>query len=509
MTDAKKFDVDILVAGGGVAGASAGITAARSGLRTLLLETQTSLGGLATNGYVTGIAGVLEGNCKEWLDKMETEGFLFKRPHLPAIDPERGKLVLEEMLLESGARILYGMHIIDAVVEDRKIKALICHTKSGQIAVSAKIFIDATGDADVAAYAGVPCEVGSPEFKGLNMSTTLAFRLANVNMAAYGEAAREWMARETAHSPVWTRISFIAELEEKAVQNGDLPFFIFPTALIYPVPPTPLDNADICVMTTHSFHTRNLDVEDLTRQIIEQHQQIIWMEQFFKKYVPGFEKCRLTGLANLHGVRDSRRIVGEYILKDEDVACARKFKDGIARFPEFFDTHHPTSPKLGFIRHIHMEEPRAPAVCRPAECSEEMHPFGQPQGYEARVNPREYCEIPYRSLVPLNIDNLLVAGRCISAEFNAIAAVRVIATSMNTGQAASLAAAWCINNGLKPRDLDGQLVRKMMIDQGIALDREPGGHWAEVKKELKGEFVVLPGDFVGIITPEGTIKTHR
>jgi hypothetical protein len=138
-----------------------------------------------------------------------------------------------------------------------------------------------------------------------------------------------------------------------------------------------------------------------------------------------------------------------------------------------------------------------------------MHPFGQPQGYEARVNPREYCEIPYRSLVPLNIDNLLVAGRCISAEFNAIAAVRVIATSMNTGQAASLAAAWCINNGLKPRDLDGQLVRKMMIDQGIALDREPGGHWAEVKKELKGEFVVLPGDFVGIITPEGTIKTHR
>jgi hypothetical protein len=274
------------------------------------------------------------------------------------------------------------------------------------------------------------------------------------------------------------------------------------------VPGTSPDNADVCVMTTHSFDTRNTDVEDLTRQIIEQHRQIEWMEKFFRKYLPGFENCRITGLANLHGVRDSRRITGEYVLTDEDVVCARKFEDGIAKFPEFLDTHHPTSPRIGFMRHVHLAGPKPPAVCRMAQCSDEMHPFGRPGGYEARVNPLEYCEIPYRSLVPLKIDNLLVAGRCMSAEFNAIAAVRVIATSMSTGQAAAIATALCLKEGIRPRGLDGKLVRETMIKQGVPLDKAPGGHWAAVKKELKGEFVVLPGgDFVAVRTPKG-IKTH-
>jgi hypothetical protein len=507
MANSKRFDMDVVVAGGGVAGASAALTAARSGLRTLLLESQTSLGGLATNGFVTGIAGMIEGTCKEWMDRLDAEGCLLRRPHLPAIDPEMGKFVLEAMLLEAGARILYGTYVIDAVVENGNIHEVICHTKSGAIAVGARMVIDCTGDADVAAYAGVPYEVGSPEFAGLNMSTTLAFRMANVNLTKYGEATKAWMTKQAAALGIWQKMGLVAELEEEAVKNGDLPFFIFPTALMYPVPKTDENDADVCVMTTHSFHTRNTDVEDLTRQIIEQHQQIVWMERFFKKYVPGFEKCRLTGVASQHGVRDSRRIVGEYVLKDEDVACAKKFDDGIAKFPEFFDTHHPTNPQLGFMRHIHLNEPREPAVCRPAQCSGDMHPFVKPGGYEARVNPLEYCEIPYRSLVPLKVDNLLVAGRCVSAEFNAIAAVRVIAPAMSTGQAAATAASLCIEGHILPRELDGKLVRKTMIEQGVPLDEEPSGHWAEVKKELKGEYIILPGDFAGVMTAKG-IRTH-
>ncbi|MFA5308766.1 MAG: FAD-dependent oxidoreductase [Dehalococcoidales bacterium] len=508
MMNTKKFDVDVLVAGGGVAGVSAALTAARGGLKTLLLESQISLGGLATNGYVNGIAGMIDGNCKEWLDRMEAEGVLLRRPHQPAYDPEKAKFILERMLLEAGADILYGTYVIDAAVEQGRIKEVICQTRGGKMPVSARMFVDATGDGDLSAWAGVPFEVGSAEFQGRNMSTTLAFRLANVNMDKYGKANMDWMTapKDPAAPPA---SSFFVAMEEQAVKNGDLPFFIFPTALIYMVPPTPPDNADVCVMSTHSFNTRNLDVTNLTRQIIEQHRQIEFMEKFFQKYLPGFEKCRLTGLASLHGVRDSRRITGEYILKDEDVVCARKFEDGIAKFPEFFDTHHPTSARLGFMRHIHLAEPKAPAVCRPAQCSDEMHPFGKPGGYEARVNPLEYCEIPYRSLVPLKIDNLLVAGRCMSAEFNAIAAVRVIATSMGTGQAAGIAAGICLKDGITPRRLDGKIVRNTMIKQGIPLDKEPDGHWAEVKKELQGgEFVVLPGaDFVGVKTAKG-IRTH-
>jgi hypothetical protein len=272
------------------------------------------------------------------------------------------------------------------------------------------------------------------------------------------------------------------------------------------VPGTPEGASDVTVLNAHSFYTHNLDVEDLTRQTIEQHQQIMWLEKFFRKYIAGFENCRLAGIANLHGIRDSRRIIGEYMLKDEDVACATKFDDGIAKFPEFFDTHHPTNPRMGFIRHVHLKEPKAHAVCRPAQCSHDMHPFGPPGGYEARVNPKEYCELPYRALVPVVIDNLLVAGRCVSAEFNAQAGVRVIATCMSTGQAAGTAAALCLKNGIRPRELDGRVVRRTMIEQGSPLDKEPDGHWATAK-DMGDDYVVGQGDFIWFQTPDG-IKRH-
>jgi hypothetical protein len=154
-----------------------------------------------------------------------------------------------------------------------------------------------------------------------------------------------------------------------------------------------------------------------------------------------------------------------------------------------------------------MSEPKETAVCRPVQCTDEMHPYGIPGGYEARCNPLEHCEIPYRALVPLKVDNLLVAGRCASAEFNAIAAVRVIATCMTMGQAVGTAASLCIKDNIIPRELDGKIVRKAMIEQGVPLDQEPGGHWADVKKKLQGEFVVVPGDFIAVKTPDG-IRTH-
>ena len=502
MIASKEFNTDVLVVGGGMAGVAAAVTAARNGMKTLLVESQGTLGGLATNGLVTGVAGMVEGICKEFLDRMDEEGGLYPRPHCPAFDPEKGKIILERMVLESGAGILYWTYSIDTLVDDSKIKKVICHSKSGKMEISAKMIVDTTGDADVSAYAGVPYEVGSPEFNGFNMSTTLAFRLANVNMHKYGKAMVEWRSRQKNQ----TSMSIIADLEEEAVKNGDLPYFIFPTALIYRVPQTPEEDSDITVMTAHSFNTHNLDVEDLTRQTIEQHEQIMCLEKFFRKYVPGFERCRIANIANMHGVRDSRRVIGEYVLKDEDVACANKFEDGIAKFPEFFDTHHPTSSKIGFMRHVHLDEPKGKAVCRPAQCSEEMHPFTRPGGFEARCDPKEHCEIPYRSLVPKKIDNLLVAGRCVSAEFNALAAVRVIATGMSTGQAAGIAAALCIKDNIIPRELDGKLVRKIMMEQGVPLDKEPDGHWAEAKK-IEGEYVVGPGDFIWFKTPEG-LKAH-
>ncbi len=228
----KRFDTDVLVAGGGVAGCSAALTAARGGLRTMLLESQISLGGLATNGYVNGIAGMVEGNCAEWLNRLEAKGALIRRPHQSCIDPEKGKLVLEEMLLEAGVRILYGVYVIDTIVENGVIKGVICHGKSGKIQVDARFVVDATGDADIAAAAGAPYEVGGNQLAGYNMSTTLAFRMANVNMPEYQKAGTDWMQEQMKKAKVWPGMGMLAELEDKAVANGDRPQFIFPTALI-------------------------------------------------------------------------------------------------------------------------------------------------------------------------------------------------------------------------------------------------------------------------------------
>ncbi|MBN1629960.1 MAG: FAD-dependent oxidoreductase, partial [Thermoleophilia bacterium] len=115
MQIAKKFDVDVLVCGGGVAGAAAGVAAARMGARTLLVEGRESLGGLCTNGYISGIAGLVEGLCEEWIDRLAAKGAALKRPHLPVIEPELGKMELEQMLLQAGCRVLYGVHVADCV----------------------------------------------------------------------------------------------------------------------------------------------------------------------------------------------------------------------------------------------------------------------------------------------------------------------------------------------------------------------------------------------------------
>ena len=125
-------------------------------------------------------------------------------------------------------------------------------------------------------------------------------------------------------------------------------------------------------------------------------------------------------------------------------------------------------------------------------------------------SPTNYCDIPYRVIVPLKVDNLFVAGRCVSAEFHAMAAVRIITICMSTGQAAGLAARICIDEGLRPRDLDGRRVRQAMIDNGVPLDRAPDGYWAHLAESAKDdmdlhEFVRLRGDFMGVRLPDGRI----
>ena len=223
---------------------------------------------------------------------------------------------------------------------------------------------------------------------------------------------------------------------------------------------------------------------------------------FLKKYVPGYENAVLSNFAPMNGVRDSRRIIGEYILKSEDLAAARKFDDGIAQFSEPFDTHVPTPGTQTAIRHIHAKEPIEPAICRPMQDAKDrmLHPFVTPDldTWEVRTNPKEYAEIPYRSLVAAGIDNLLAVGRCYSADFHAICATRVIGTSMSMGQAGGTAAAMAIDAGCALRDLDGAALKQQLIKDGCNLHQPPVGYWAQVR-ESKNEPKIVAD--MAVVTP--------
>jgi hypothetical protein len=207
-------------------------------------------------------------------------------------------------------------------------------------------------------------------------------------------------------------------------------------------------------------------------------------------------------MGNIPGTRESRRVFGEYMLKASDVACGNKFEDGIARFPEMFDTHHPTSEEWFFCRHIHLKEPAGSAICEEEhigqDCDARMHPFGIPAGIPARPDPRDYCEIPYRCLLPRDVDNLLCAGRCCSAEFHANGAMRIIGPAMGTGMAAGLAASIAVSEGIRPRDIPGTRVRSIMIEEGVPLDKPTDGYWQELR-EKEGEYRINPGDAISIV----------
>ncbi len=493
----RRFDADVVICGGGPAGFAAALAAARDGKRAILLEMRESLGGLYTNGYITGMAGYVDGYAKEFIDRMDKAGHALVRPHLPSIDPEAGKLMMEQMVLAAGCRILYGAHVADCEVQDGRIVSAIVYCKSGRIEVTGRVFIDCTGDADLAFAAGVPTETSSADFLGLSQSVTMGFRLAYVDLVKYRAAEKEYMS-----NPNKKFISLVVEKQWEAVANGDLPEVLSPGYLVYEVPnDTPPDDKCVTLDATHTFDCRNDDVVDLTRQIVDQRRKVFLFLDYLRKYIPGFEKAQLVSVANMNGLRDSRRIVGEYVLRDVDVAGGSKFPDGIALFPEVLDTHMPTPGLHMAMRHIHYKEPFGSAHARPAQdCNDfNMHPFvpAEPDSYELRPDPRDWCEIPYRSLIALGVDNLLVAGRCYSAEFHALGGTRVIATCMSMGQAAGHAATMCVDKKLLPRELDGRELRALLVKEGAHLDQPTMGYWADIRN-TEGELFVGMADTASI-----------
>ncbi len=436
--------VDVLVVGGGAAGVGAAVCAARRGMDTLLVEQQWALGGLVTLGLVDYVAGYPDGVGQELFDRLEAEQGVERR----ICDPEKCKRVMEEIVCEAGAKLLYGTCVVDSIVEAGAIRGVLVHNIGGTQAILAKTVVDCSGDAAVAAYAGAPFETGWDQMEGYNQAVSLDFKLGNVNLPRFKEAIKSTHA-------------FMQSVAHRAVEEGVLSHLV-ETGYVGQFPGRDPEHGEIYVCTAHRRHCRTTDPDDLTATALDQRQQIKEMVEFYRRYVPGFEDCWLIDSAPLLGVRDSRRIIGEYVLTGEDVACARKFSDAIARDTHGFDIHNPTD--LPHIKHVHLDEACEAAFCVPNEAT---------GGYDAYVKPGQYYEIPYRCLLPLEVENLLVAGRCLSATFEAQSGARLILTCMTMGQAAGTAAALAVAQATTPREIASQELRAALVEQGIRLDEEP------------------------------------
>ena len=467
-------ETDVLVAGGGYAGFGAAMCAARNGAKVLLVEQQSALGGLVTMGYVALTFSYIEGIGCELFLALKQSGAVTGR----FLDLEKTKVILEQMLLKEGVEILYGTSITDALVEDGKAVGAVIFNKSGFQAVRARRVVDATGDGDYAVFAGVPFECGCPELNGYNQATSLVMHVGNIDTEKLpgGELATIW------------RQAVLRSLE-----NHEYPYMIDKRVnWLVRVPGRDPHHAEYYICYAHSRNCRCTDGFDLTRQLIEQRQQCQWTIRFMRKYLPGCQDAWLIDSAPMLGVRESRRIMCEYKMTGDDLVDGRRFPDAVARAMHAFDAHHPTEP--GHIKHI---------VRRNADGVEEKR----------YVMPGQWREIPYRALVTRKIDDLLVAGRNVSADFMGQSGIRLVLECLNMGQAAGTAAALSLKDGVTPRALDVKKLRARLVEMGIDLEHAPafGQGNISTRTRLKPEDLLWPennpsGQAAVVLTAEAGAK---
>lgn len=431
-------EVDVIVCGGGPAGVAAAISAARAGARTMLVEAAGYFGGMWTLGMQThatcfhdGKKVIVGGIAREIIDRLGVLGAaenpdekIVSNPKswFASFDPEIMKCVLDDLITEAGVRPLLHTQCVGAWVEDGAVRGILTESKSGRQAVRAAVTIDCTGDADVAFFAGAPTVKGRPG-DGKCQPVTLTFMLANADFDVMGRWAAE-------HPEERER------LDREAHARGELSS------------PARIALGARTVVPGVSYHnvTRVLNVDitraaDLTRAEIEARRQVLEVVRYYRTYIPGFEKVRLLALAPSIGLRESRRIVGEYTLTAADVVSARAFPDGIARQRYYVDVHNPDGAGL--------EGPAGQPPCPP---------------------PGSAYEIPYRCLVPIEREQLLVAGRCISADREALGSARVTVCCAEMGQAAGLAAAWAVRDGVPVRGVDGRALKQELVRLGAWTD---------------------------------------
>ena len=425
-------DADVVVAGSGAAGVAAAIQAARMKKSVVLLDKNNCAGGILTSGMLPSIIHMSDGKnllssglCKELCDNTA------KRMNVPVnynwfnINTEAVKIVLDEMLAAAGVKVIYNVHIVQAMLKRRKIEALAVMTVKGMMAVTGKVFIDATGDGLLSVLAGAPFEYGDA-VTGEVMAPTLCSNFTNINYEALAPEMRnrglgreEWKnARESGEKLHMQEGHFVGHFRNSMTGGtGNL---------------------------GHIYHTDTLDPISLSNASTEGRKQAWGFLDFFRSHVKGFENAELSATASLLGVRESRRIIGEYMLTRSDYLERKHFSDDIGCFAYAIDIHSGTSD-----------------VKKQAAVESNL----TKSYYEAGEN----YGIPYRALLPKNTTNLLVAGRCISTDRAMQASIRIVPGCMITGQAAGTAAALSVESGKSLRKISIKKLQSILRNNNCFL----------------------------------------
>ncbi len=455
MNAALKSPFDLIVCGGGPGGVMAAIAAGRQGLRVLLIERYGFLGGMNTAGLVgpvmtfhAGNIQIVRGNPGRIFDELERLGGspghlidpIWGTTSMTPIDTEIYKSLLMKEVGDAGVELLLHTMVIQGVREGERVSRVVVANKRGISEYSARYFIDATGDGDFAAALGAAFQMG----RGSDEATqpmTLIFKMAGVDMKRVYESIREEPANFYLGFPLERYLAlpgravsgFFRQVREGR-EKGSFPLDR-DRVLFFG-----LNRPDEVTINTLRINGVNgTSPEDLTRAESVLRRQVPSLVGFLQASIPGFEKSHLTETAAQVGVRETRHILGDYLLKAQDILGLSQFDDVIAHASYPIDIHSPDGSGMEIVDH-------------------------------RKQNPDSYYDIPLRCLLPQGFENLLVTGRCISAEHEASASSRISATCMALGEACGMAVRTALDDGRTSlRDIDVRKLQQRLINEGAYL----------------------------------------
>ncbi len=410
-------ETDVLVLGAGPAGCAAAIMAARTGAKTLLVDSLNVPGGMSTTGMMSHYTGTVDSKLYEEVLRENAARNHFSRGERSVrIDPCNHIVTWIDMLEKAGAEMLMYTFACEPVMDGDTIKGVIVQNKTGRSAILAKVIIDATGDGDIAALAGAEFHMGREE-DGSMQPATLMFKVAGVDM-------------ERAVFPG----SFETKVDTPKGELQQLASELLPHpaghVLLYksPIPGV------VTVNMTNVIQVDGTKAEDLTRAEIVCRRQMPVIVDFLREYVPGYENCYAIAAASLMGVRETRHFKGLYTLTKEDILERRVFEDWVVKGAEFnFDVHNMTGGSL------------------------------DKTGVQAKFPKNTKYTIPYRCLIPEKIRGLLLAGRNISGTHMAHSNYRVMPMCIAMGEGAGVAAALAVQKGIDVRDVDAAEIQKHLL----------------------------------------------